>query len=332
MAEDDPYVVLGLEPRPGLTDGEIKKAYRRKALKLHPDKRAASERDRAQKEFDALQKAYDVLLDPEARAALENLARARAASRVRDEAQDAKRRKMREDLERRERRAAAGKTEEEEAKERLRVELARLRRDFKTRKRAYDAETAAERASASASTAAPAPAAPASPPEHLFRTVKVAWRRDAGDYPVHKLRDVYAKLGAVEDIVIRDGKKKKGSALVVFADERAAERAARAAAGDPANPLLAVRAATRGAAHSCASGDGGARGAGGPGGSRAGGGADGVPTGEGGGAVPGASSGGNVANRDYESVVLANMRRAEERARLVAEMEKEEAEEDGVPT
>ena len=57
-----------------------------------------------------------------------------------------------------------------------------------------------------------------------------------------------------------------------------------------------------------------------------------MPTGEGGGAVPGASSGGNVANRDYESVVLANMRRAEERARLVAEMEKEEAEEDGVPT
>ena len=157
MAEDDPYVVLGLEPRPGLTDGEIKKAYRRKALKLHPDKRAASERDRAQKEFDALQKAYDVLLDPEARAALENLARARAASRARDEAQDAKRRKMREDLERRERRAAAGKTEEEEAKERLRVELARLRRDFKTRKRAYDAETAAERASACLLYTSPSP-------------------------------------------------------------------------------------------------------------------------------------------------------------------------------
>jgi DnaJ family protein C protein 17 len=56
-----------------------------------------------------------------------------------------------------------------------------------------------------------------------------------------------------------------------------------------------------------------------------------VPTGEGGGAVPGAS-GGNVANRDYESVVLANMRRAEERARLVAEMEQEEAEEDGGPS
>ena len=321
MAEDDPYVVLGLEPRPGLTDGEIKKAYRRKALKLHPDKRAASERDRAQKEFDALQKAYDVLLDPEARAALENLARARAASRARDEAQDAKRRKMREDLERRERRAAAGKTEEEEAKERLRVELARLRRDFKTRKRAYDAETAAERASARPPASAPAP--PPAALEHLFRTVKVAWRCHAATTP--STSPPRLRLGAVEDIVIRDGKKRER--LVVFADERAGARCASCCGARE----LGLPHAARARAHSCASGDGGARGAGGPGGSRAGG-ADGVPTGEGGGAVPGASSGGNVANRDYESVVLANMRRAEERARLVAEMEKEEAEEDGGPT
>ena len=86
---------------------------------LHPDKRAASEREKAQREFDQLQKAYDILLDPEARAALENLAKARAASRARAEQQEAKRRKLREDLEARERAAERGKNEEEEAKERL---------------------------------------------------------------------------------------------------------------------------------------------------------------------------------------------------------------------
>ena len=143
MADLDPYRVLGLEPEPGLSEAVIKKAYRKKALVLHPDKRAASEREKAQREFDQLQKAYDILLDPEARAALENLAKARAASRARAEQQDAKRRKLREDLEARERAAERGKNEEEEAKERLRGELARLRRDFATRKRAYDRETAA---------------------------------------------------------------------------------------------------------------------------------------------------------------------------------------------
>ena len=39
MAEIDPYRVLGIDPKPNLTDAEIKKAYRKLALKLHPDKR-----------------------------------------------------------------------------------------------------------------------------------------------------------------------------------------------------------------------------------------------------------------------------------------------------
>jgi curved DNA-binding protein CbpA len=68
MAEIDPYRVLGIEPKPDLTEAEIKKAYRKKALALHPDKRKESEREVAQREFDQLQKAYDILLDPEARA------------------------------------------------------------------------------------------------------------------------------------------------------------------------------------------------------------------------------------------------------------------------
>ena len=41
-----------------------------------------------------------------------------------------------------------------------------------------------------------------------------------------------------------------------------------------------------------------------------------------------AGSGGNVANRDYESVVLDRMRRAREKARLIAEMEAAEAAEE----
>ena len=338
MADVDPYTVLGLAPGV-LTDAEIKKAYRKKALVLHPDKRKDSEREVAQREFDALQKAYDILLDPQARKALEDLAKARAATQARFDAQDAKRRKLREDLERRERAAERGKTEEEEARERLQAELTRLRRDFATRKRVYDGEVrpgedgpisgvekgaakrrdgdAASRGAPSgeARNAAAPPQSSSVVPEHLYRTVKVSWRKDVSHYPVAKLRELFSRRGdVVEDVVIREGKKKKGSALVVFADAEAAARAAAAANGDPANPLVTLRAAvptTREVARGAAGGSsfpGGAPRAAAP-----------AP------APSAAGSNGNVSNRDYESVVLDRMRRAQEKARLIAAMEAEDA-------
>lgn len=339
MADVDPYAVLGLAPGV-LTDAEIKKAYRKKALVLHPDKRKDSEREVAQREFDALQKAYDILLDPQARKALEDLAKARAATQARFDAQDAKRRKLREDLERRERAAERGKTEEEEARERLQAELTRLRRDFATRKRAYDGEV---RPGGDGSVSGPGAAErrdenSASPaqttrrgedeknksasvvPEHLYRTVKVSWRKDVSHYPVAKLRELFSRRGdVVEDVVIREGKKKKGSALVVFADVAAAARAAAAANGDTANPLVTLRAAVPKAGEECPA-RGNAGGASFPGGApretltRSSPAPDVL-----------AGSGGNVSNRDYESVVLDRMRRAQEKARLIAAMEAEDA-------
>jgi DnaJ family protein C protein 17 len=323
-----------------LTDAEIKKAYRKKALVLHPDKRKDSEREVAQREFDALQKAYDILLDPQARKALEDLAKARAATQARFDAQDAKRRKMREDLERRERAAERGKTEEEEARERLQAELTRLRRDFASRKRAYDGEV---RPGGDGSVSGPGAAErrdenSASPaqttrrgedeknksasvvPEHLYRTVKVSWRKDVSHYPVAKLRELFSRRGdVVEDVVIREGKKKKGSALVVFADVAAAARAAAAANGDTANPLVTLRAAVPKAGEECPA-RGNAGGASFPGGAPRETLARSSP-------APDvlAGSGGNVSNRDYESVVLDRMRRAQEKARLIAAMEAEDA-------
>ena len=212
---------------------------------LHPDKRAASEREKAQREFDQLQKAYDILLDPEARAALENLAKARAASRARAEQQDAKRRKLREDLEARERAAERGKNEEEEAKERLRAGTRAPAPRLCPRKRAYDRETAATTTPEEpAREALRPPTPPRAVPEHLYRTLKVAWRRDASNYPAKRLRDVYAQFGTVEDVVIREGKKKRARWWYSRIARRRREPPS-APAGDAANPLLAVRAAVR---------------------------------------------------------------------------------------
>ena len=376
MAEIDPYRVLGIDPKPNLTDAEIKKAYRKLALKLHPDKRKDSERERAQQEFDQLQKAYDILLDPEARAALENLAKARQATRKRHESQDAKRRKMREDLERRERAAERGKNEEEEAKERLQQELARLRKSFATRRKGYDAEAATDNAAeTNAAHDDKTNGAAKEVPEHMYRTLKVVWRKDISDYAASKLRTVFESFGTVEDVVIRDGKKRKGSALVVFAT---------AQCGDASNPLLAVRAATepRGPVFGSSGMDtkpstatkrptpppetgpinaaaantntdappvvkplfpGAANASSGslfPGGAGRtslfpGGGGGGLfPGGVGagvGGVGAGVGGGGRVGGGggNYESVVLDKMRRAQERARIIAQMEAEDAEEAG---
>lgn len=68
---ENAYQLLGLEQGPAATEADIKKAYRKLALVKHPDKNP--DNPRAADEFQELQKAYDLLLDKEARAALDAL-------------------------------------------------------------------------------------------------------------------------------------------------------------------------------------------------------------------------------------------------------------------
>src|ERR1700757_2848552 len=68
----DYYEVLGVER--GTTDEEVKRAYRKLAVKFHPDKNPDD--PHAEEKFKELGEAYDVLIDPDKRAAYDRFGHA----------------------------------------------------------------------------------------------------------------------------------------------------------------------------------------------------------------------------------------------------------------
>src|SRR5215472_981615 len=111
-SDQDFYALLGEGIHEGSTEKEISRAYRRAALKHHPDQNPND--PNAVSRFHSLQIAYDVLSDPAARAAYDEARRAREARKRHHEMLEGKRRVMKEDLERRESGAFKRKRDEME--------------------------------------------------------------------------------------------------------------------------------------------------------------------------------------------------------------------------
>ncbi|KAI1895451.1 hypothetical protein AGOR_G00106410 [Albula goreensis] len=125
LLQMDLYGLLGVED--AATEKEIKKAYRQKALTCHPDKNP--DNPKAAELFHQLSQALEVLTDAAARAAYDQIRKAKKQAEERTRKLDDKRKKIKLDLEAREREAEAQSLEEVKVTRTLEEEIARLREE-----------------------------------------------------------------------------------------------------------------------------------------------------------------------------------------------------------
>jgi len=131
-SSNDFYELLGIAST--ANESEIRRAYRKTALKYHPDKVGASDTAALDK-FHLLQIAYDVLSDAGVRELYDNARRAREEKKHREAAYEGRRKWLKEDLERRESGALKRKREEADEEEAFERELRRIAEDGKRRRK-----------------------------------------------------------------------------------------------------------------------------------------------------------------------------------------------------
>ncbi|KAA1472388.1 DnaJ-domain-containing protein [Dentipellis sp. KUC8613] len=208
--EMNPYELLQVTLE--ATEAEIKTAYRQRSLKLHPD-RNRDDPDAGRK-FHELNQAYELLLDPLRRLALDAKQRLKEARKTRFAGYDAKRKNMVEELEERERafkKARVEKAQEERARERetehIREEGRRLREEREREMKRREEET--EKAEAKLREELEPPAL-----GHLDTTIRVKY--PLSKYPMlttaSALSTFLARFGATDtDSIVLSMKRPKKS-------------------------------------------------------------------------------------------------------------------------
>lgn len=254
-------------------------------MKCHPDKNP--DNPKAAELFHELSYALEVLLDESTRKAYDQLIKAKEAAKLRHKDLDEKRKKFKADLEAREEAYFASKEKEKSEEERLKDEIDRLRKEGA---KLVQEEIKLLQKEINKELRKS---------ERIFEDgslyrIKVEWKADEGDeknggYDSETLHRIFKKYGDISALVVSS--KKKGQALVEFESRDAAEFAMKIEIGLMENPLKLKWADKSKQASSKNTN----------------------PTGD-----------SLVTERDYESLVLRNMRQAEERRKLIEQMQNEE--------
>jgi len=217
--EDNYYVVL--EIIPDATEDIIKKAYKITSKRTHPDKNP-NDPDAARK-FQIVNKAYQILLDPKAKEAFDNVLRARKLRQHRDSVLDSKRKRMKEDLEDRERVCKKQKYDEQAAQRKLKLEIERMKQEGSRRR------TEEERKKQSTTTKEEETC--------NLSPIKISWNRTTSDYSKERLTSIFEMFGEVDYVVVGEKSKKKGSGMVAFKKVHSAIQAMSQPLGDSNNKL-----------------------------------------------------------------------------------------------
>ena len=171
--------------------------------------------------------ALEILTDPIARGTYDKLLKAREHAAIRHRELDAKRRKLKEDLEARERSATERRYSEAELEKQLQREVARLREEG-SRIIAEESRKLREDLARSVATAHEKAL------EESLR-VKIRWNRKLGSYSEEELERFLKRHGRISSLIVSS--KKPGNAMVEFVEAKAAQSAVKYVKGLPGNPL-----------------------------------------------------------------------------------------------
>lgn len=207
---DDYYALLDGNVHSGSTDKEIQSAYRKAALKSHPDKHKGD--PGAVERFHKLQIAYNVLSDPAAKAAYDTARLAREAKARQYAMLEGKRKAMYDDLVKGENEAL--KRKRDGAGDATVEEMEMRRMAASNRQRRLDMEEARRKAREEAVLQEQQPVQTptqdaSSGTDSRDRTIKVSWPREGHGLTVDQdaLQSLFSDFGTIETIMVRPDKK-----------------------------------------------------------------------------------------------------------------------------
>ena len=199
----DLYLLLDIPQE--ASEKDIRKAYRKKALKCHPDKNPDD--PKAAQLFHQLSEALEVLTDAAARKAYDNVLKARKANELRNRQLDEKRKRLKDQLEAREARATDSSYYDQKTEEqRLAAEIERLRKEGRRQLEEEQERVrillAKEKEAARMTNGRPSNS-------EIPTKIKVRWKASAtwdeseGNlYNVESLKVIFSKYGDVNVVVV----------------------------------------------------------------------------------------------------------------------------------